>query len=102
MLKRFASSSEAHGTAVEVLSTFAQSLELSITHWKGEEKPADGLTKSSKLLSLWNTLVDAVGLIPGPKEQGSNWIQNHIRMELKSDVDTLLALPFVASKKGRS
>ena len=46
---------------------------LSITHWKGEENPADGLTKSSKPLSLWTNLVEAVGLVPGPKEQGSNW-----------------------------
>lgn len=37
------------------------------------ENPADGLTKSSKLLSLWANLVDAVGLVPGPHEQGSNW-----------------------------
>ena len=43
---------------------------LSITHWKGEENPADGLTKSSKPLSLWTNLVEAVGLVPGPKRTG--------------------------------
>ena len=41
---------------------------LSLTHWRGEDNPADGLTKSLKLkpLSLWSNLVEAVGLVPGP------------------------------------
>ena len=30
---------------------------LSITHWKGEENPSDGLTKSLRPLSLWTNLV---------------------------------------------
>ena len=42
---------------------------LSITHWKGEENPSDGLTKSLKPLSLWTNLVEAVGLVPGPTDQ---------------------------------
>ena len=44
---------------------------LSITHWKGEENPSDGLTKSLRPLSLWTNLVEAVGLVPGPTDQGS-------------------------------
>ena len=48
---------------------------LSITHWKGEENPSDGLTKSLRPLSLWTNLVEAVGLVPGPTDQGSNWIR---------------------------
>ena len=35
---------------------------LSLTHWKGEENPSDGLTESAKPLSLWSNLVEAVGL----------------------------------------
>ena len=76
---------------------------LSITHWKGEENPADGLTKSSKPLSLWTNLVEAVGLVPGPKEQGSNWIRNYlnqIQQENKEDLDTSLALPSWHPRRG--
>ena len=64
---------------------------LSITHWKGEENPADGLTKSSKPLSLWTNLVEAEGLAPGPTDQGSNWIRNYwrqIQQENDLDLDT--------------
>ena len=76
---------------------------LSITHWKGEENPSDGLTKSLKPLSLWTNLVEAVGLVPGPTEQGSNWIRNFLNMiQQENELDTFLALPFVASKKGIS
>ena len=76
---------------------------LSITHWKGEENPADGLTQSSKPLSLWTNLVEAVGLVPGPKEQGSNWIRNYlnqIQQENKEDLDTSLALPSWHPRRG--
>ena len=76
---------------------------LSITHWKGEENPADGLTKSSKPLSLWTNLVEAVGLVPGPKEQGSNWIRNYlnqIQQENNVDLDTSLALPSWHPRRG--
>ena len=76
---------------------------LSITHWKGEENPADGLTKSSKPLSLWTNLVEAVGLVPGPKEQGSNWIRNYlnqIQRENNMDLDTSLALPSWHPRRG--
>ena len=76
---------------------------LSITHWKGEENPADGLTKSPKPLSLWTNLVEAVGLVPGPKEQGSNWIRNYlnqIQQENKEDLDTSLALPSWHPRRG--
>ena len=76
---------------------------LSITHWKGEENPADGLTKSSKPLSLWTNLVEAVGLVPGPKEQGSNWIRNYlnqIQQENDVDLDTSLALPSWHPRRG--
>ena len=76
---------------------------LSITHWKGEENPSDGLTKSLRPLSLWTNLVEAVGLVPGPTDQGSNWIRNYLNViQQESDLDTFLALPFVASKKGIS
>ena len=76
---------------------------LSITHWKGEETPADGLTKSSKPLSLWTNLVEAVGLVPGPKEQGSDWIRNYlnqIQQENNVDLDTSLALPSWHPRRG--
>ena len=76
---------------------------LSITHWKGEENPADGLTKSSKPLSLRTNLVEAVGLVPGPKEQGSNWIRNYlnqIQQETNVDLDTSLALPSWHPRRG--
>ena len=76
---------------------------LSITHWKGEQNPSDGLTKSLRPLSLWTNLVEAVGLVPGPTDQGSNWIRNYLNLiQQENDVDTFLALPFVASKKGIS
>ena len=76
---------------------------LSITHWKGEENPSDGLTKSLRPLSLWTNLVEAVGLVPGPTDQGSNWIRNYLNLiQQENDLDTFLALPFVASKKGIS
>ena len=76
---------------------------LSITHWKGEENPSDGLTKSLRPLSLWTNLVEAVGLVPGPTDQGSNWIRNYLNsIQQENDLDTFLALPFVASKKGIS
>ena len=76
---------------------------LSITHWKGEENPSDGLTKSLRPLSLWTNLVEAVGLVPGPTDQGSNWIRNYLNLiQQESELDTFLALPFVASKKGIS
>ena len=39
--------------------------------------PADGLTKPPKPPSLWTNLVEAVGLVPWPKEEGSNWIRNN-------------------------
>ena len=52
---------------------------LSLTHWRGEDNPADGLTKSLKPLSLWTNLVEAVGLVPGPNEKGQNWIRNFLQ-----------------------
>ena len=69
---------------------------LSITHWKGEENPADGLTKSSKPLSLWTNLVEAMGLVPGQTDQGSNWIRNYLRkiQQESGELDTFLALQF--------
>ena len=98
---RFASSSQALRVACEILST--KTRKLSITHWKGEENPSDGLTKSLRPLSLWTNLVEAVGLVPGPTDQGSNWIRNYLNLiQQESDLDTFLAVPFVASKKGIS
>ena len=91
---------------------------LSITHWKGEENPSDGLTKSLRPLSLWTNLVEAVGLVPGPTDQGSNWIRNYLNLIQQEsgpairgiqegdkqvnfvEFQDLLALPFVVSKKG--
>ena len=52
--------------------------QLSLTHWRGDENPADGLTKSLRPLNLWTNLVDAVGLVPGPNEKGQNWIKNFL------------------------
>ena len=78
---------------------------LSITHWKGEENPADGLTKSSKPLSLWTNLVEAVGLVPGPKEQGSNWIRKLFEPDSTREqcgFGYLSGSALVASKKGIS
>ena len=69
---------------------------LSITHRKGEENPSDGLTKSLRGLSLWTNLVEAVGFVPGPTDQGSSWIRNFLNMiQQENDLDTFLALPFV-------
>ena len=85
--------------------------QLSLTHWRGEENPADGLTKSLKPLSLWTNLVDAVGLVPGPNEKGQNWIKNFLTQvkeeeELKEEsVKEFAQLkldPNVRSKKGSS
>ena len=64
--------------------------QLSLTHWRGEENPADGLTKSLKPLSLWTNLVDAVGLVEELKEESLKEFA-----QLKSD-------PNVRSKKGSS
>ena len=52
---------------------------LSLTHWRGEDNPADGPSKSLKPLSLWTNLVEAVGLVPGPNEKGLNWIRNFLQ-----------------------
>ena len=49
------------------------------SHWRGEDNPADGLTKSLKPLSLWTNLVEAVGLVPGPNDKGQNWIRNFLQ-----------------------
>ena len=85
--------------------------QLSLTHWRGEENPADGLTKSLKPLSLWTNLVDAVGLVPGPNEKGQNWIKNFLTQvkkeeELKEEslkeFAQLKLDPNVRSKKGSS
>jgi len=51
---------------------------ISLTHWRGDENPSDGLTKSAKTAVMWQNLVDAVGLVPGPNDQGLNWIQNFL------------------------
>ena len=84
---------------------------MSLTHWRGEENPADGLTKSLKPLSLWTNLVDAVGLVPGPNEKGQNWIKNFLTQvkkeeELKEEslkeFARLKLDPNVRSKKGSS
>ena len=58
---------------------------MSLTHWRGEENPADGLTKSLKPLTLWTNLVDAVGLVPGPNEKGQNWIKNFLTQVKKEE-----------------
>ena len=92
---RFASSSQALRVACEILSTFAQNSQVVY--------PSDGLTKSLRPLSLWTNLVEAVGLVPGPTDQGSNWIRNYLNLiQQENELDTFLALPFVASKKGIS
>ena len=52
---------------------------LSLTYWRGEDNPADGLTKSLKPLSLWTNLVEAVGLVPGPTEKGQKWIRSFLQ-----------------------
>ena len=80
--------------------------QLSLTHWRGDENPADGLTKSLRPLNLWTNLVDAVGLVPGPNEKGQNWIKNFLNQikqeeELK-EIAPLTMDPNVRSKKGSS
>ena len=80
--------------------------QLSLTHWRGDENPADGLTKSLRPLNLWTNLVDAVGLVPGPNEKGQNWIKNFLNQikqeeELK-EIAQLHMDPNVRSKKGSS
>ena len=80
--------------------------QLSLTHWRGDENPADGLTKSLRPLNLWTNLVDAVGLVPGPNEKGQNWIKNFLNQikqeeELK-EIAQLNMDPNVRSKKGSS
>ena len=80
--------------------------QLSLTHWRGDENPADGLTKSLRPLNLWTNLVDAVGLVPGPNEEGQNWIKNFLNQikqeeELK-EIAQLTMDPNVRSKKGNS
>ena len=81
--------------------------QLSLTHWRGDENPADGLTKSLRPLNLWTNLVDAVGLVPGPNEKGQNWIKNFLNQikqeeeELK-EIAQLTMDPNVRSKKGSS
>ena len=66
---------------------------LSLTHWLGDENPADGSTKSLKPLSLWTNLVAAVGLVPGPTEKGVNWIRNFLREisdeQMNAEMDSL-------------
>ena len=62
--------------ACEVLSTIAQNLQVVYQALEGEENPSDGSTKSLRPLSLWTHLVEAVGLVPEPTDQGSNWIRN--------------------------
>ena len=59
--------------------------QLSLTHWRGDENPADGLTKSLRPLNLWTNLVDAVGLVPGPNEKGQNWIKNFLNQIQKEE-----------------
>ena len=78
--------------------------QLSLTHWRGDENPADGLTKSLRPLNLWTNLVDAVGLVPGPNEKGQNWIKNFLNQikqeeELKEIAQWTMD-PNVRSKKG--
>ena len=80
--------------------------QLSLTHWRGDENPADGLTKSLRPLNLWTNLVDTVGLVPGPNEKGQNWIKNFLNQikqeeELK-EIAQLTMDPNVRSKKGSS
>ena len=80
--------------------------QLSLTHWRGDENPADGLTKSLRPLNLWTNLVDAVGLVPSPNEKGQNWIKNFLNQitqeeELK-EIAQLTMDPNVRSKKGSS
>ena len=77
---------------------------MSLTHWRGDENPADGLTKSLRPSNLWTNLVDAVGLVPGPNEKGQNWIKNFLNQikqeeELK-EIAQLTMDPNVRSKKG--
>ena len=78
--------------------------QLSLTHWRGDENPADGLTKSLRPLNLWTNLVDAVGLVPGPNEKGQNWIKNFLnqiqREEELKELAQLNVDPNVRSKKG--
>ena len=69
----------------EILSTFVPYRQLSLTHWRGDENPADGLTKSLRPLNLWTNLVDAVGLVPGPNEKGQNWIKNFLNQIQKEE-----------------
>ena len=78
--------------------------QLSLTHWRGDENPADGLTKSLRPLNLWTNLVDAVGLVPGPNEKGQNWIKNFLnQIQKEEELKELAQLnvdPNVRSKKG--
>ena len=78
--------------------------QLSLTHWRGDENPADGLTKSLRPLNLWTNLVDAVGLVQGPNEKGQNWIKNFLnQIQKEEELKELAQLkvdPNVRSKKG--
>ena len=77
---------------------------MSLTHWRGDENPADGLTKSLRPLNLWTNLVDAVGLVPGPNEKSQNWIKNFLnQIQKEEELKELAQLnvdPNVRSKKG--
>ncbi len=51
------------------------------------------IAKSLKPLSLWANLVQGVGLVPGPNQQGQNWIRNFLREisdeQMNAEMDSL-------------
>ena len=83
---------------------------LSLTHWREEDNPADGLRKSLKPFSLWTNLVEAVGLVPGPNEKGERWIRNFLQKihdeETMKEIEQMNSEknemdPTAGSKKGK-
>ena len=55
---------------------------LCLAHWSGVLNPADGLTKSCKVLEMWVNLCAAVGVVPGLSSEGVAWLQS---LTLSSD-----------------
>ena len=48
---------------------------LTLEHWEGVSNPADGLTKSCKLVEMWLNLKDAVGLVPGLEDDRAAFLR---------------------------
>ena len=52
------------------------------------------MTESSKPSSLWNNLVEAIGLLPRLSENGISWIRNHLAAIQKEQMRTDLDCPY--------